>query len=389
MAENVRYVSLLPRGAKAIVDAMSSRDRRVVLVAFPNIQSLDLAGPLEVFDGAQRVLRATRPNEPGYRVEVVAESTAPFASSSGLTITPHRSLSQVRGPIDTLLIVGGNGAREAVQRPALLDWVRRAAKRSRRVTSVCSGSFVLAAAGLLDGHRATTHWSRCDLLARLFPKVTVDADAIYVRDGKLWTSAGVTAGMDLALALVEDDVGRDVALNVARHLVLFVRRPGGQSQFSAQLSSQIAERAPLRELQGWISDHVSEDLSVTALAQRVGMSPRNFARAFVTEVGTTPAVYVERARIEVARRLLETTRMDLTAIASGAGFGTVETLRRTFARQLGVAPKDYRRRFQPPQEHAHEHRDSAVRSDHSARRHRSVRGAQSLTRRQSELRRSQ
>jgi transcriptional regulator GlxA family with amidase domain len=301
---------------------------------------------MEVFDAAQKVLEATKSRARGYRIEVVAESAKPFPSSSGLTLTPHRSLRQVRGAIDTLVIVGGDGARAAVDRPAVVAWVRRTAPRCRRVVSVCTGAFVLAAAGLLDGRRATTHWARCDQLAKKYPNVSLDADAIYVRDGKLWTSAGVTAGMDLALALVEEDLGREVSLAVARHLVLFVSRPGGQSQFSAQLSSQLAQRVPLRDLQQWISEHVDGDLSVQALAEQVAMSPRNFARAFVAEVGVTPAVFVERARVEVARRLLETTRLDVEGVATTAGFGTVETLRRTFQRHLSVSPKDYRRRFQ-------------------------------------------
>lgn len=320
-------------------------DRRIVIVAFPRIQALDLVGPLEVFDAARRVLIDKRSRARGYRVEVVAESAEAFETSSGLTLTPHRSFAQVRGAIDTLVVVGGDGARAAAKQPSTTAWVQRLAKRSRRVASVCTGSFVLAAAGLLDGRRATTHWVRCEQLARTFPKVTIDPDAIYVRDGNVWTSAGITAGMDLSLALVEDDVGRDVALTVARHLVLFVRRPGGQSQFSAQLSSQLAERVPLRELQTWIQEHPNTDLRVQELAKRVAMSPRNFARAFVAEVGVTPAVFVERTRVEVARRLLETTPLDLVAVASDAGFGTVETLRRTFQRQLHVSPKDYRNRF--------------------------------------------
>lgn len=321
-------------------------ERRLVFLTFPKIQSLDLVGPLEVFHAAHLVAKARDPSATGYRIEVVAESTQPLQSSSGLTLTPTRAMKNVRGDIDTLVVVGGDGARAASKQTSVLNWVRRVAPRCRRVTSVCTGSFVLAAAGLLDGKRAATHWTRCGQLAKAFPKVTLDADAIYVRDGNLWTSAGVTAGMDMALALVEDDLGRDVALDVARRLVLFVRRPGGQSQFSAQLSSQLAERVPLRDLQHWVSEHVTADLSVDKLAKRVSMSPRNFARAFATEIGVTPAAFVERTRLEVARRLLETTRNDVESIARASGFGTVETLRRAFQRQLHVAPKDYRKRFQ-------------------------------------------
>ena len=213
---------------------------------------------------------------------------------------------------------------------------------------MCSGAFLLARAGLLAGRRATTHWSVCDELARIFPDTTVDPDAIYVRDGNVATSAGITAGMDLALALVEEDLGRELALEVARWLVLFVRRPGGQSQFSTQLRSQSAERAPIRELQTWIVEHPTDDLSVGNLASRVAMSPRHFARVFTRETGVTPAVYVEATRVELGRRLLEETGLGLDAVAEAAGFGSVETLRRAFHRTLGVAPSDYRARFRQP-----------------------------------------
>jgi transcriptional regulator GlxA family with amidase domain len=210
---------------------------------------------------------------------------------------------------------------------------------------VCSGAFLLARAGLLDGHDATTHWSSCDELQRIYPDVRVDADPIFVRSGNVYTSAGVTAGIDLALALVEEDLGPQVARDVARWLVLFLRRPGGQAQFSAALASQRAEREPLRELQGWILDHLDEDLSVPALAERTHMSPRNFARAFKTEVGMTPGVYVETLRVERARTLLETAGDPVEQVALRCGFGTVETMRRVFRKRLGVSPGDYRERF--------------------------------------------
>jgi transcriptional regulator GlxA family with amidase domain len=210
---------------------------------------------------------------------------------------------------------------------------------------VCTGAFVLAAAGLLDGRRATTHWRSCASLARRYPQITVDADPIFVRDGNIYTSAGVTAGMDLALALVEEDHGREVALHVARELVLFLRRPGGQSQFSAQLAVQAADREPLRELQAWIADHLDQDLSIPALAARVAMSERNFARVFTREVGVTPARFVETARIEAARRRLEESSHGVEAVAAQCGFGTAESMRRTFLRRLRVPPSAYRHRF--------------------------------------------
>jgi transcriptional regulator GlxA family with amidase domain len=218
----------------------------------------------------------------------------------------------------------------------------------RRIGSVCSGAFILAEAGLLDGRRATTHWGWCKELAQRYPRVKVDPDPIFVRDGSIYTSAGVTAGMDLALALVEEDHGRELALRVARQLVLFLRRPGGQSQFSAQLAVQAADREPLRELQAWIADHLNQDLSVEALADRVAMSPRNFARVFSREVGVTPARFVEQARVEAARRRLEESAHGVDAIASQCGFGTAESMRRAFLRRLHVPPSAYRHRFASP-----------------------------------------
>jgi transcriptional regulator GlxA family with amidase domain len=317
--------------------------RRIVVLAFPQLQSLDLTGPVEVFSLANRSC-----GREVYAIEVVAASREPLVSSSGLRLTPDRAIRACRGPIDTLVVPGGSGVREAASSPELIGWLRRAAGRSRRVASVCNGAFLLAHAGLLDGRRATTHWAACAALARDFPAVDVDPAPIFVRDGDVYTSAGVTAGIDLALALVEEDLGRSVALQVARALVLFIRRPGGQAQFSAVLAGQEAERSSVRELQAWVADHLAEDLSVEALAARALMSPRNFARVFSREVGVTPAAYVARVRLERARALLETTDCQLGEIARQCGFGTVETLRRTFARELAVSPSDYRSRFAPP-----------------------------------------
>jgi transcriptional regulator GlxA family with amidase domain len=246
------------------------------------------------------------------------------------------------------VIAGGEGARRAAEDPAIVAMVRRAAARAKRVASVCTGSFVLAAAGLLDRRRATTHWAYCDALAQAYPRVTVERDPIFVRDGRVWTSAGVTAGIDLALAMVEDDLGRDVASLVAKHLVVFVRRAGGQSQFSAQLAAQAAERPGLRELQAWIVEHPDAALDVPALAHKAGMSVRHFGRTFRAEVGLSPAAYVERVRVETARRLLETTARSIDEVAAAAGFGTPEALRRAFARRVGVSPREYRNRFGAP-----------------------------------------
>jgi len=258
-----------------------------------------------------------------------------------------------RGPIDTLLVAGGAGVASAERDEALRAWLRAAAGRSRRVASVCTGAFLLARAGLLDGRAATTHWSACDALARRHPTVRVEADRIFVRDGDVWTSAGVSAGMDLALAMVEEDLGAGVALDTARWLVLFAKRPGGQSQFSRSLAMQRAEQEPLREVQDWIFENVERALTVESLAEQAGMSVRTFARAFAREVGMTPASYVEAVRIERARLALESTAAGVEDIARSCGFGTPETMRRAFARRLQVNPTEYRRRFgaaEPDQE---------------------------------------
>lgn len=325
------------------------KSRRMVLAAFPGAQILDITGPLEVFSTANReVLERESSRPPPYRVEVVATREGPLETSSGVEVVAKRSVRSVRGAIDTLLVSGGDGTEAALRDDTLIGWIRRTGPRARRLASVCSGAFFLAHAGLLDGRRATTHWRSCDLLARLYPKVRVEPDPIFVKDGRVYTSAGVCAGMDLALALVEEDVGREIALAVAQRLVIFLKRPGGQSQFSAQLTAQLPEREPLRELQAWVADHPEADLSVEALAKRVAMSPRNFARVFAREVGTTPARYVESSRVEAARRCLEESEASIEQIAADCGFGTSETLRRAFLRGLRVSPADYRGRFRSP-----------------------------------------
>ncbi len=323
--------------------------RRVVFVAYPRITALDLVGPHEVFTAAAEIARRTGGDLDAYAVTVAAAKAGPVETSRGPAIVADRALTAVRGAIDTLVVVGGEGAYGASTDASLVEWVRRAASRSRRVTSVCSGAFVLAAAGLLDGRRATTHWAACDRLASAYPLVTVEPDPIFVEDGNVWTSAGVTAGMDLALALVEADLGREIALLTARQLVLFVQRSGGQAQFSAQLGAQLASRDPLRELQLSIAEHPDGDYRVERLASLVAMSPRHFARVFRAEVGCPPAVYVESARVEVARRMLESTALPVDGIARAAGFGTAETMRRAFARRVGASPTEYRDRFRPAQ----------------------------------------
>jgi transcriptional regulator GlxA family with amidase domain len=334
MAGIVGSGALLPSTARGTITAVLPR---VVFVVYPGITALDLVGPSEVFAATG-----------AYDVSVAAMEAGPLPTGRGPTILVDRTLRSVRGRIDTLVVVGGNSAFAAARDGALVRAVTRLAARSRRVASVCTGAFVLAAAGLLDGRRATTHWQACELLARWHPSVEVATDPIFVRDGDVWTSAGVTAGMDLALALVADDLGRDAALRTARQLVMFVQRPGGQSQFSAQLGVLASMRDPIRELQAWIADHPDADLAVERLAARAAMSPRHFARVFRDEVGVTPAAYVERARLEVAQRLLETTTLPVDEVSRAAGFGTVDTMRRTFARRVGASPSEYRERFRTP-----------------------------------------
>jgi transcriptional regulator GlxA family with amidase domain len=347
--------------------------RQVVIVLYPELQSLDVTGPLEVFVGAQRLLAKTGSDARGYEIRTLSADGRPLRTSSGLTLVPDGRLGEAPAKIDTLLVPGGRGARAACADEPLLAWIGAAAARSRRTASVCTGAFVLAAAGLLDGRRATTHWAAAAALARLHPGVLVDADPIYVRDGSVWTSAGVTAGMDLALALVEDDLDREAALAIARQLVLFLRRPGNQSQFSATLAAQQPEREPLREVQREVVEHVAADHSVEAMAARANMSTRHFARAFSAETGVTPARYVERVRLEAARRRLEDGAQPIASIAGACGFGTAETMRRAFLRALDVGPAEYRRRFQATtRRHTHEHGDPAVRRLHGARRDRAV-----------------
>jgi transcriptional regulator GlxA family with amidase domain len=329
--------------------------RNVVIVAYAGVQSLDVTGPLEVFAGAQQLIEATAREDPGYEVRVVGADGEPLSTSSGLILTPHARLADVPLEIDTLIVAGGRGHREAAADETLIEWICQAAARARRTASVCTGAFLLARAGLLDGRRATTHWASAQHLARLYPEVTVDPDPIFLRDGQIWTSAGVTAGMDLALALVEEDLDRDCALAIARHLVLFLRRPGNQSQFSATLAAQQPDRQPLREVQRMVIENIAAGHTVEEMAAHANMSPRHFARAFRAETGVTPARYVERVRLEAARRQLEDTAEPVATVAAGCGFGTAETMRRSFLRALGVGPAEYRRRFR-----AHPYRPRAA-----------------------------
>jgi len=325
---------------------MNSRGpRRVAFVIYDGIQSLDLTGPLEVFAMANWQHQLDHPGAPPpYTTQVLARQAGVVTASSGLSVVAPRSYASCRDKLDTLIIAGGDVG-DAVGDRHLLSWIRGAAPRVRRLASVCSGAFILAQAGLLDGRRATTHWSATAVLAG-YPKITVEPDAIFVRDGHIYTSAGVTAGIDLALALVEEDLGHTTALAVARRLVVFLKRPGGQSQFSGHLAAQTQLTGLLKGLPEWLVDHLDADLTIEQLAARAAMSPRNFARVFTREMGVTPAKFVERARLDAARRLLEESTLGLDEIATRCGFTSGEQMRRTFHRHLKIIPHDYRKRFQ-------------------------------------------
>lgn len=319
-----------------------SATRTVIVVAFDDLQLLDLAGPIEVLDAANRIEGAAH-----YRTVIATPGGRVVRSTSGVRVDADVGLEAVAdraGGHDIVLVVGGWGTRARLDDPVFLDQVRALAARADRVTSVCTGALVLAAAGLLHGHRATTHWSACDLLGS-FPGVEVLPDQIYVQDGDRWTSAGVTAGIDLTLALVEDDHGPELAHQVAAQLVVFARRPGGQAQFSVALRSQAARNPAVAELQRWLPDHLDGDLTVARLAARAAMSPRSFARTFRRETGTTPAAHVEALRVEAARRLLETTDLTVDAIAGRVGLRHGETLHRAFLRRVGTTPARYRQHF--------------------------------------------
>lgn len=322
---------------------VSPADHEVVFVAYDGIQGLDLVGPLEVFSGANAVLGHAARARRRYRTTVASVNGAAVTTESALSINTN-DLGAVRRA-DTVVVPGGLGAADAALDTRIVDEVARLGRDAGRVVSVCTGAFVVAAAGLADGRRVGTHWARATALQRRFPELDVDPEPIYIEDGRLWSSAGVTAGIDLALALVERDHGADVAQVVARWLVMFLRRPGGQSQFATPVWTERAEFAPIRAAQDLIDADPGADHRVGVLAQRVGMSERHFTRRFTDEVGASPAQYVAGVRLEAARRALESTGQTVDAIAHRCGFGTGETMRRTFTRRLGVSPDQYRRRF--------------------------------------------
>jgi transcriptional regulator GlxA family with amidase domain len=325
--------------------AAPSRPLRIGLFVYPGVQALDLSGPLELFARATRILRDEGRTHPGYSPIVIGTGEEPIAASSGFRFLADESFRSLRGQVDTLLVVGGLGVDAQLGQAAVLRWLRQMARRVRRIGSVCTGAFLLAEAGLLDGRAVTTHWSRAAELKRRYPQIRMEDDRIWVRDGNVYTSGGVSAGMDLALALIEEDLGADVALAVARAMVMYLRRPGDQSQYSAPLRLQAAATPSVRELVAWAAEHPANDLSVPALAGRAGKSPRHLTRIFRKELGVAPAEAVEQLRLEAARRALQQTPAGLEEVASRCGFGSAEVLRRAFLRALHVTPSAYRARF--------------------------------------------
>jgi transcriptional regulator GlxA family with amidase domain len=314
----------------------------VDVLTFPAVNLLDVTGPVQVFASANDFAAQSGGGRP-YKVRVVAPGGDGVTATAGLRLAAD-PLTPVDEALDTLLVAGGEGAEAAAGDRALVEWVQARAARAQRIASVCTGALLLAAAGVLDGRRAVTHWMYCTRMARRYPAVRVEPDPIFVRDGSVWTSAGVTAGIDLALALVEEDLGRSVALAVARYLVVFLKRPGGQAQFSAALALQAAEDQ-FGALHAWINGHLADDLSLSVLADQAGMSERSFSRHYAEATGQTPARAIERLRVEAARRLLAESRQPVKRIARSCGFGSEETMRRSFLRLLTVTPQDYRLRF--------------------------------------------
>jgi transcriptional regulator GlxA family with amidase domain len=322
--------------------------KTIAILAMPGVQLLDVSGPLDVFAEAN-----AQADKPVYRLLIAASMPGNIRSSSGARLVPDFVIGQ-NSPekIDTLLVAGSPNAAVVQPDPIAVEWLKRTAPKTRRYGSVCAGAFLLAATGLLQGRRITTHWAVAQKLAEAYPSIILDEDAIHIRDGRLRTAAGVTAGLDLALALVQEDLGRDMAMKVAAQLVMFFKRPGGQMQFSRKEEAVPAGRSALQELQRWVAANPSFDHSVSSLAQRINLSPRHFARLFRKEVGITPASWIEAARITAARRLLEAGQYSPKQVAVECGFADADVLRRAFARQVGVTPAEYRKRFagRTPQE---------------------------------------
>ena len=315
---------------------------RVVILAPPGVQSLDIVGPAEVFWEAARRLN----NPAAYDIQIMSTGAPSISGTGQLRFLADRTIFDPDEPIDTLLVAGDPSFQDID--PPVIEWLQRRAPSVRRYGSICTGVFLLAAAGLLDGKRVTTHWECADKFSKDFPHIDLDADAIFLRDGPLCTAAGVTAGIDLALSLTEEDYGRDVAMIVARYMVMFLKRPGGQSQFSAHLVGQMSESTMIQRAQEYVLANLASSLQVDQLAHRIGMSPRNFARVFRREIGMTPGDFVTAARTDAARRMLEDTFLPLQRIAASCGFPDVNAMRRAFAKTIGVSPHQYRSRFHSP-----------------------------------------
>ena len=324
------------------------KTKHIVIIAPPNTSILDVAGPLEVFSKTTDYINTYIPTiKESYTTHVVSVDASKIViTSSGLPIVCEGSFESINYEVDTVLVAGKGGNTPDYTVPEeVLNWLRKNANSVHRVGSICAGAFVLAEAGILNGRRATTHWRVCDKLARNYPEIKVEHDPIFVKDGNIYTSAGISTGMDLSLAMVEEDFGRDIAVAIARQLVLYLKRPGNQSQFSNILIHQTVDHAPIREIQEWIIDHLNEELTVEILAEKASMSPRNFARVFLRETGITPAKYIEKLRLETARRRLEETRLTLDEISCECGVGNSDSLRRLFLRHMKTTPSDYRRSF--------------------------------------------
>lgn len=319
--------------------------RPIAMLAFDGAEILDICGPLDAFYYADRWLRhMNKVSAPVYPACVLGPAAGSIVTTSGIRLAVDQAYREVDDEIDTLLVAGGE-VDAARNDPALLDWLKEMSNRVRRTASICTGAFLLAASGVLDGRRATTHWFYCRQLAEDFPSVRLEPDRIFIRDGNVYTSGGITSGIDLALAMIEEDWGKELALLVARTLVVFLKRSGGQSQFSTFLLNAAKSRPDFQQLQTWVIDNPEADLNLENLAARVAMSPRNFSRVFQREVGMTPAKFVELVRLEAARYQLEQTKLSVDVIASQCGFGNAEHLRRTFQRHLKVSPNEYRAHF--------------------------------------------
>jgi transcriptional regulator GlxA family with amidase domain len=325
--------------------------RRVVICVYPGVTLLDATGPAQVFSETAHVLDDVTSS---YEIVLTSSAGGPVPTDTGIGLETRSLAEAAATEIDTLLVAGGLGVFDAARDEAIVQWLRSHAPHARRAGSTCMGAFLMAAAGLLADRRAVTHWRWCEELQRRHPETSVECDPIFVRDGSIWSSAGVSAGIDLALAMVEEDHGHAVALEVSRRLVVYLKRPGGQSQFSAPLAAQAADRSGIFDpLHTWIAGNLDADLRVERLAEHARMSPRNFARLYIAHVGTTPAKSVETMRIEAAKRLLEGIDVPVGVVAQSCGFGDDERMRRAFLRHLGIAPVDYRRRFGTMVQHKH------------------------------------